>query len=544
MSTFSEAFLFARKRHKGKGSGKRFKEILEILRRHDVAEGLTPDKAVALLEELGATFVKLGQIASTHPDVLPKEYCDAFGKLRAHVTPMDFETVKGCVERELARPLGDVFSDFDPDPSGSASIAQVHRAVLAEDGCTVAVKVQRPGVAETVAEDLAIMERIVELYDMVAGERDRLSLKELVEELARTSRDELDFTIEAANLVRFRDNNLGRAGIGVPRCYQNCTTSGLLVEDHFSSPRAGDVETLGLSEGQRTGLARLMADNYIAQVLDDGFYHADPHAGNILIAAPDRIEWIDFGMMGELSPREREQVLGIARAVSRSDAYGLQRALLKVVEPTGPIDYGKLLDICQSLIEDFADVELESFDLAALVNRLIDSMTSCGFKIAPFLVTLGRGLVTFEGTVKLVSSKLNIMEVIVEYLRANCDLSSVTRRVQRLAANGAASAEAVASLPTKALDTIDMLQRGQIKVGMDLNVGERFSRELVAAIGNFAFAVLACGMIVGSCILCMTDLEPRFLGIPLFGFLGFCFGTALMVYVSYLILKTRSKRKR
>ena len=545
MPSFSEAFMFARKRNRSKSTGKRFREIVDILRRHDVRSGLTPQKATEVLEELGATFVKLGQIASTHPDILPKEYCDAFGKLRAHVTPMDMDTVREVVERELAHPLEELFSEFDETAVGSASIAQVHRAVLEETGQVVAVKVQRPRVVETVTEDLAILERIVDLYDLVVPVEERLSLKELVDELVRTSSEELDFTIEAGNLERFYENNKGRDKIRSPRCYRKYTTSALLVEDYFDSPRVGDIDSIEwLDEDARERLAYLMAQNYVQQILEDGFFHADPHAGNILITKDEGIEWIDFGMVGTLSPRDKDRLLALMKSLSKGDAYSLQRNLLKVVTPTRAVDHGHLIDICESLIDEFIDVDLERFDMGALLNKLMDMLSGDGYKIDPFLVALARGMVTFEGTVELVSTKLNIMNVIVEYLQDDFDPELLKRRARKFAATTAQSAEAMAGLPARLMDSLDMLQKGQVKVGMDLNVGERFTKEFADAIGNFAFAVLACGMIIGSCILCTTNLPPKIFDIPVIGIFGFVFGTALMLYVSYLILRSRARRRR
>lgn len=544
MPTFSEAYRFARNRDKTKGTSRRFREILSTLRKHDVQGGLTPDKAVELLEDLGATFVKLGQLASAHPDILPQEYCDAFAKLRSDANPMDFATVRSAVEEQLGRPLDEVFSEFDEHAAGSASIAQVHRAVLREEGVAVAVKVQRPHVAQTVNEDLAIMQRIVDLYDLVVPEEDRISFKELVDELARASKEELDFTVEAANLERFHENNAARADVKAPRCFSEYSTSSLLVEEYLEWPSVQSEDALArFDAGSREKIAYLLAENFVSQVMEDGFYHADPHPGNVLISSDGRIGWIDFGLMGSVSPRNREQLLSIMRSFMRADAYGLQRNLLKIVTPTRAVDHGQLIDICESLIDEFADVDLECFDMGALLTRLTDALVGGGYKIDPFVGTLARGVVTLEGTVKLISDKLSVMQVIARYLQRDFDLDAATRRLRRFAARSLESTEAAASMPTKLMDLLDMMQKGQVKVGMDLNVGERFTRDFSDAISTFAFAVLACGMVIGSSIMCTTSIPPLVFGIPVFGLVGFLFGAALMVYVTYLILKGRARRR-
>ena len=201
----------------------RFKEILAIVKKYDIKDGLTPETTVELIQDLGTTFVKLGQIASTHPDMLPVEYCEALGELRTNARPLDFADAKAQVESELGKPLDELFTSFDEKPLGSASIAQVHRAEL-PTGEIVAVKVQRPGIVETVTNDLAIMERLVEVLDAVNKGKGGLSLKDLVAELVKTSMEELDFANEEANLDRFYANNEPRENVTSPKCYREYST--------------------------------------------------------------------------------------------------------------------------------------------------------------------------------------------------------------------------------------------------------------------------------------------------------------------------------
>lgn len=532
----------ARNRDKDEHTSKRFLELLEVLRKYHVRDGITPDEAVALLEDLGTTFVKLGQIASTHPDVLPREYCDAFGKLRAHAKPLDAAIVKKQIEDELGKPVDELFEEFDDTPVGSASIAQVHRAVVKDSKQVVAVKVQRPGVVEQVTDDLSIMERIVELYDLLSPSEGRISFKQLVDELVRTSRDELDFRIEARNLERFYENNKDRPGIGSPRCYEELTTRALLTEDFFTDPRVGEPSAVeGLSGEERDQLAYLIANNYMQQLMEDGFFHADPHAGNILITAEHGIRWIDFGMMGEMNGREREVLGEIIESLIKGDAYGLKRSLLKVATPTGPVDHGALLGACENIISEVIDVDLESFDTGAVFDELAESMRKSGFELAPFLVTMGRGLVTLEGTIKLVSDKLNIMQVLAKYAADSFTPEKIARRARKVVGSSVESVEAMAALPSKAMDTLDMLQKGQVRLGMNMDVNKKVVSALRESINNFAFALLAAAMIIGSCVLCTTELEPQILGIPALGFAGFIFGTALMVYISALILRSKDR---
>ena len=537
MADVSVLLKRARKRSKEDkaASQARFKEILAILKKYDLKDGLTPETTVELIQDLGTTFVKLGQIASTHPDVLPMEYCEALGELRTHARPLEFAEVKAQVETELGKPLEELFSEFDETPLGSASIAQVHRAVL-PTGETVAVKVQRPGIVETVTNDLAIMERLVEILELANKGKGGLSLKDLVGELVKTSMEELDFKNEETNLVRFYANNEPREGVTSPKCYQEYSTSAILTEDFVSSPPVEVIDELGKTDEERDALAYLIAHNYMQQIMEDGFYHADPHAGNVMVTEDNGIEWIDFGMMGTMTSTQRESLKSLILALVKGDTYGLKRAVMKVVTPTGPIDHAALLEMCEDVTGQFIDVDLGEFDTGALISSLTGSLTDVGMDVDPFLTNLGRGLLTLEGTIHLVSPRLNIMEVLVDYLKSSFDPRSLERAATNILGQALDSAAATVTLPTKVNETLDMLQKGHVKVGMQLSATDQLSRDIRAAAGLVALALVAMGLVLGACILGASSSAVSLGGVPLFGGLGLIVGIALAIFV---FLKTR-----
>lgn len=542
MPSFHDILTREKARKRTEASSARFKEILEILRKHEVRKGISPQETVALLEDLGPTFVKMGQIVSTHPDMIPAEYCEALGSLRTNVRPMDLDTVKKQVQSELGKPIDQLFSSFDEKAIGSASIAQVHRAVLPDAKTEVAVKVQRPGIVESTANDLAILHQLVDLYDLVTHDKDQLSLSQLVDELETTSDQELDFDVEAGNLERFYENNKNRARIKSPRCYEDYSTHAILTEDFFSSHCVEDIDKMDLSAEDRDDLAYLIAHNYVQQIMDDGFFHADPHAGNILITADKTVEWIDFGMMGQLTTHDRKVMQHIIHALAKGDAYGLKRGLLQIATPTGPIDHGALLEACERMIDEYFNSDLASFDTGALVNEISDTMKQNGFQTAPFIVMLGRGLVTLEGTIHMVSDRLNIMKVLVDYMSTSVSANMYQNKMRQMLGQSMDSAEATTTLPTKTTETLDMLQKGQLKFSMDVQLSDKTTELVKSTIGDLSLMMLAGFMFIGSCILCLTGLEPRVIGVPLLGIVGF---TSSIVLAAYVVLTSRrSKRLR
>jgi len=532
MADFSLSMKRARKRTKEEKaeSKARFKEILSIVKKYDIKEGLTPEMTVDLIQDLGTTFVKLGQIASTHPDMLPLEYCEALGELRTNARPLDFADVKQQVETELGKPLDELFTSFDEKPLGSASIAQVHRAEL-PTGEIVAVKVQRPGIVETVTNDLAIMERLVEILDAVNKDKGGLSLKELVAELVKTSMEELDFKNEEANLDRFYANNEPREGVTSPKCYREYSTSAVLTEDFVSAPPAEKINEMGKTDEERDEIAYLVAHNFMEQVMADGFYHADPHAGNVMLTEDGGIEWIDFGMMGTMTGTQRDTIKELILALVKGDAYALKRSVLKVATPTGPVDHSALLEMCEDVTGQFIDVDLEEFDTGELINSLTSSCSEVGMDVDPFLTNLGRGLVTLEGTIHHISPRLNIMTVLVDYLKSSFDPNSLRRAAAGIASKSIESAEAMASLPMRIDQTLDMVQKGHVKVGMELSSNAKFSKDIRAASGLIAIALIAMGLVIGACILGASASAVSLGGVPLFGGLGLVVGVALAIFV-------------
>ena len=522
----------ARKRTKEEKaeSKARFKEILSIVKKYDVRGGLTPEMTVELIQDLGTTFVKLGQIASTHPDMLPAEYCEALGSLRTNARPLDFADVKMQVETELGKPISELFASFDEKPLGSASIAQVHRAEL-PTGEVVAVKVQRPGIVETVTNDLAIMERLVEIHDLVGKENGGLSLKDLVAELVKTSMEELDFTNEERNLDRFYANNEPREKVTSPKCYRDYSTAAILTEDFVSAPPAEKIDEMNKTDEERDEIAYLVAHNFMEQMMEDGFYHADPHAGNVMLTEDGGIEWIDFGMMGTMTGTQRDTLKELILALVKGDAYGLKRSVLKVATPTGPIDHAQLLEMCEDVTGQFIDVDLEEFDTGALISSLTNSISDVGMDVDPFLTNLGRGLVTLEGTIHHISPRLNIMAVLVDYLKSSFDPNSLSRMAASMTSQSIESAAAMAALPMRIDQTLDMVQKGHVKVGMELSSNAKFSKDIRAAAGLIAIALIAMGLVIGACILGASSSAVTLGGVPLFGGLGLVVGVALAIYV-------------
>ena len=553
MSNFVTALLKQRKDAKKAepDTNGRLKEILAVLRKYNYDDGITPEIVVNILTDLGPTFVKIGQIASQQTGYLPREYCDALAKLRSTVAPMDFETVNDQVEKYLGKPVHELYASFDEKPLGSASVAQVHKASLS-DGTVVAVKVRRPGIVDTVARDFALIEKILDQFvkKPVGG----LDLKAFVAELEKTSKTELDLTNEANNLDRFWNNNIGRSKVESPKCYRDLTCEAILTESFVEGTDVSNTEYLGtLSDEERERLAALVADNFASQILTDGFYHADPHSGNVLIREPvpgesvpetevtdDRsaqengdgagedkaeeaadekiplpehsIEWIDFGMMGTLTSKQRQILIDLVTNVVMHDAYGLKRTVLQIAQPKGEINHGAMLEMCEGMCGQFSGTDFGDFNLGDLMNTVLDALSSDAFDVDPFLTNLARGIIAAEGTIKTLSPRVNILNAFMTKVDigldldlSNLDNDKLKEMNPEIALKLLQLAKGITDSSTKTAEALDMLEKGQIKVRTDLAFEEKALDTVTRLAGYAIRALIIVAVLIGCGLLCTVS---------------------------------------
>ena len=543
MSSFIGALMKQRKAAKKAepDTSGRLKEIIEVLKKYNYDDGITPEITVNILQDLGPTFVKIGQIASQQSEYLPAEYCDALTKLRSKVAPMDLETVYAQIEKYLGRPVNELFKSFDDKPLGSASVAQVHKAELF-DGTIVAVKVRRQGVVDTVARDFALIEKVLDKF--VKGDKDGIDIKGLIVELEKTSKSELDFTNEANFLDRFYTNNLGREKITVPKCYRELTCEAVLTEDFVSGTDVSHTDYLdALSDDERERIAALLADNFATQVLTDGFYHADPHSGNVLIREPEpreekeepkapaaeaaegeekaegteeeerrvplpehSIEWIDFGMMGTLSKQQRQTLLDMVTAMVMQNPYSLKTAALKIAVPQGEVNHGALLELCEGMCSQYSGADFGDFDLGDLLSTVMGGLSGANYKLDPFVTNLARGVIAMEGTLKAISPKVNILNFFMDKVSTglgfNLDLEHPENMNPDIAIKLVELFQGLTESTTKSASALDMLEKGQLKARLDLAFEDKALGHVNRMVRYAVSGLIIFALIIGSCVLC------------------------------------------
>ncbi len=366
------------------------------------------------LEELGPTFIKLGQILSTRADLVPPEFAAELAKLRTMVPPEPFASIKQTVEAELGVPLGEVFSSFEEEPLGSASIGQTHLARFV-DGREVVVKVQRVGAEVALKTDIAIMRAFATAlqrrWDVV---RD-LDLLGFVEEFDRQITGELDYTREGRNAERIAANFAKRPGMRVPKIHWEAVTPRVLTMERLSGIPIDDVAALDVAGIDRVALGKRAATFVLDMVLVDGFFHGDPHPGNLLVGPTGKISVLDFGMVGSLSDHHRRQLVAMVGAFAARDAARMGEAVVELAPPRGRIDRRSLNVALKRLIDQYAEQPLGEIPMVGVVNQLLEILRTQRLKPQPELSMVAKMLAMVDGLGRVLDPSFDMMAILRPY---------------------------------------------------------------------------------------------------------------------------------
>lgn len=507
----------------------RLREITAVLRRHNITRGVTPKKLRAILEDLGPTFIKLGQIMSMHSDILPKRYCDELMLLRSEVTPMPFEEVISVIEESYGRSWKRVFSSIEEKPQGSASIAQVHRAVL-RTGEEVVVKVQRRGIYEKMSRDIALLHKAVKLMPPVSI-KGMADLDLVLDEMWSVTRDEMNFLTEASNMEEFARRNRDVNFVGTPVLYQEFTTVHVLVMEYIDGCGIDDKEALLAGGYDLNEIGSKLVDNYIKQVMDDGFFHADPHSGNVKIRE-GKIIWIDMGMMGRLTEHDREMIGKAVQGVALKDVGLIQQAVLAIGEFKERPDQRKLYEDIESLLLKYGDVEMGSINVAEVMNDLMDVMKNNKIKMPHGLTMLARGLTHMEGVLADIAPEINMVQIATAHMSGEffqrLDLKKELKSSGRSAIKSLRKALDIPSLIT---DIMSTYLKGQSKVNLELQASDELAKLLRRLVRNIVMGLWVMALLISSSIICTTDMTPKILGIPAIGAFGYMMAFVIVMYV-------------
>lgn len=527
-----------KERKKDIGSAVRLKEMVAVLRKYEVVRGMTPEKLRHILEDLGPTFVKLGQVMSMRPDFLPQEYCDELMKLQNGAKPLPFSTIIEVIEQEYSRRWNKVFSSVDEEVLGSASIAQVHRAVLTT-GERVVVKVQRPGIYKVMARDMVLLKRASRLVRVVSHSQDVIDFDMVLEEMWGIAKQEMDFLIEADHIEEFRHLNQDEAFVTCPNVYRNLTTQHILVMEYVDGVRIDDFDGLRARGVDITLLGRRLGENYVKQIIEDGYFHADPHPGNIWVRG-GRIVWLDLGMMGRLSNRDRTAIRKAVIALANHDTFEMKTAVLALGVPRGHINHTALYQDIDALMAQYSTLDFRDLRMGVLTRQIMNILRVHHIACPQGLSMFARGLLTIEGVMRLVCPKVSFVEIFAKSLQLNYkknfdwreEISKAKRESYLLMRKSMA-------LPEQISDILKMTMSGQTKVNLDLTGSEEPLRHVDKMVNRVIVAVLCAALLLGSSTICTTNMTPKIMEIPLLGFVGYLIAFVLSIRLIWDIHKGR-----
>ncbi len=495
----------------------RLRQIVATLTRHGFGElvqrtgleSLLPGESTArseklalgervrcVLTDLGPSFVKLGQIASTRPDLVPEPVLRELKKLQDEVPPESFGVVRTTVERELGAPLSELFESFEETPLASASIAQVHRAVLrTEDGpVDVVVKVQRSGVEQTVTRDIDLLYWLAHLVERTVPEARIYAPVKLVQEFDRSMRAELDFVQEAENAERFAQNFADRPRVRFPKVYRQASGRRVLTLEYIDGVKVDRAVAEGYS-GE--SIAKLAVDMIIKMIFEDGFFHADPHPGNVFVTG-DReqptLVLIDLGLVGRLSPKLRDRTVDLMVAAVREDYVGIADALYQMGRPTRKFDRREFEAEVTMLAQKYLGRRLQDIELSALVRDLAHGARKYGIEPPPEFLMVGRAMMTIEGVGKEIYPELDVFSEVKPYfLRLMAERYAPERVAQEVMRALMRTSGAVQDLPLQVQEILEDLRRGSFSMrisGPDLNeAADVLGRRIFSGLGVAALIV-------------------------------------------------------
>jgi predicted unusual protein kinase regulating ubiquinone biosynthesis (AarF/ABC1/UbiB family) len=466
------------------------------------AESLTDD-----LEAMGPTFVKLGQLLSTRVDLLTPAYTDALSRLQDEVAPFDHETVEQIVSTELGVRLSKVFPDFDPKPIASASLGQVHRARL-RDGRDVVVKVQRPDIREQVLADMEVLTDLAGVLDAHTDAGRRLGVADLVEEFRRTLLEELDYRREAANLETLRGIVEDHDRLVVPAAYPDLTTGRVLTMEYVDGSKVTDLGPLRRLELDGAGLADALFAGYLRQVLVDGVFHADPHPGNVLVTADDRLALIDVGMVARLAPAYRDGLVKLFLALADGRPDEVARIAAGLGEQLPDYDAAHFERAVTEVVGRTADASVSDIDVGAMVLQLTRRAAECGLRMEPQLAMLGKTLLNLDQVALALDPDFEPREALRRHtsqiMRSSMHTSPAAMMASLLEAK-----EFVEALPGRVNRAFDAVASGHFEMRVKAFDEDEFLRGLYKLANTITSGLILAAMILASALLARSpEGEP------------------------------------
>lgn len=512
-------------------------ELLSAGKDDSLAHLELPVRIRMALEAMGPTFVKLGQVLSTRVDLFPEEWIAEFERLQHAVAPEPAEAMVAQMTQALGRPPQEVFADFEPHPLASASIAQVYRARL-EDGTQVVLKVRRPGIRPRIEADLRILSVLAGVAARELPELQRFQPVEMVAQFGRSIGRELDLALEARNQDRFARSFADDPNVVIPRIHWEHTSARMNVQDFVEGVPGNELELIERAGLDRKTLADRGAGAVLKMILVDGFFHADPHPGNVMYLPGNRIAMLDFGMVGRLSDHRRNQIVDLLAALSRRDEHGMMAVLL---DWTGDaeVDEARLAQDLGDLVGDYDHLALKDIHIGRLLGDITTVMRDHAIVLPPDLALLFKALISLEGLGRRLDPEFHLVDYLRPFVKrvilSRYEPGAVGKRMRHGVSDVLGM---LGGIPGDLTKLIRDARRGRMRIEFDLKRLDHFGHQIDRSANRLTLGVVTAALIVGSSIVMTVRGGPELFGLPLFGVVGFLLASCIGVWLVFSILRS------
>ncbi|WP_447965338.1 ABC1 kinase family protein [Nitrospira sp. Ecomares 2.1] len=485
----------------------------------DIAHLERPQRIRKLFEVLGPTFVKLGQILATRPDLFGPEWISEFEKLQSQAPQLDFEELRPQVEADLGAPLEDLFAEVDTKPLAAASMAQVHRATL-KDGTKVVLKIQRPGIREKIEADMRLLTHVASLAENNVSELATYHPQKVVQQFVKSLQNELNFMTEGQNAEQVSANFEDNDQVVIPKIYWEWTKERISVQEFVEGIPGVNIQAIDQAGMDRKRLARTGANAVLKMIMVDGLFHADPHPGNFFILPGERIAFIDFGMIGRVSEIRRQQIMRLLQALLQNDAEALCSILLQWSEREGE-DPGDLLVPVDEFLGKYSGKSMEHLDLSVMVGDLLALIRNNKLTMPPDQAMLLKVFVSLEGAFKKLDPGFDMMAAIQPTLQ-EAVLNQLSPKA--LGKRGLKVLiqylELFADIPKEIRRGIYTVKTGNLKFGIELTQLDELKHVLIRAVSRLAVAAITSALVIGTSIVMALSKGPVIGGVNIYQIFG------------------------
>jgi ubiquinone biosynthesis protein len=504
----------------------------------DIARLTAAERMRLALEELGPTFIKLGQLLSTRPDVIPHAFVLEFEKLQDNVPSFSFVEALTQISAELGGPVGQFFAEIDPVPLAAASIAQVHRARL-NTGEDVVIKLRRPGIVDVVEADISALMALAGLAERHIPGSELYEPVAVVREFARTIRREMDFSREAHTLEKFRDNFTKTPWMYFPHIYWEQSSRAVLTMEYIAGVKVSDRDKL-IEQGLDGKLiARRGADSFLEMVLTHGFFHGDLHPGNVLVLPGNVICLLDYGIVGRLDEGLKTFLLDILSAIVKRDMDEVISLLLFAGDISETRDSRSLKRDLSNFMDGYYEMPLKELEVGRMLMEFIEIITTYSIRIQPDLMLLAKSLVLIEGSGRALDPDFDMADhlrpFIVKEIRQKLSPRRVSREINQILVSYLNLAR---NIPRDLKEIINRVNRNKFKIDLEHRGLDKFTADFDRSINRLSTSMILAAMIIGSSIIMQTDKGPKVMDFPVLAFMGYTIAGLVGLWLVYAIIRS------